>query len=68
MRNISVKLLNLDQWFRRCHFRDIFLSRAQSNFFCNFGGGHYEEHLIICEIILNLDQWFRRCLLKISLI
>ena len=30
---------------------------------CNFGRGHYEEHL--CDIILNLDQWFTRCLLKI---
>ena len=32
---------------------------------CDFGRGHYGEHL--CEIILNLDQWFRRRCLKIFL-
>ena len=32
------------------------------NHLCNFGRGHYEEHL--CEIILNLDQWFVRCRLR----
>ena len=32
--------------------------------FCNFGRGHYEEHLY--EIILNLDRWFRSCRLDIS--
>ena len=38
----------------------ILLSRV--NHLCNFGRGHYGEHL--CEIILNFDQLFRRCHLK----
>ena len=59
-------ILNLDQWFRRCHLKD-FLSRAlaalvEQNHLCNFSRGHYGEPS--CEVILNLDQSFRRCRLK----
>ena len=52
-------ILNLDQWFRRCHLK-VFLPRAlaEQNRCATFGRGHYGEHS--CEIILNLDQWFRR--------
>ena len=38
---------------------------AQPNHLCNFGRGHYEEH--ICGIMLNLDRWLRTCLLKVFL-
>ena len=53
-------ILNLDQWFKRCHLK-IFLSRAERNILGNFGRGYYEEHYYFCELILNSDQWFRRC-------
>ena len=57
-------ILNLGQWFRRCHLKD-FLSGALATLLfgsveplCNFERGHYRENS--CEIILNLDAWFRR--------
>ena len=63
------EILNLDQWFRRCHF----LSRAPAaplfsgpEPLCNFGRRHHEEQY--CEI-LNWDQWFRRkCCFMVFLI
>ena len=73
-------LLNLDQWFRRCHLKTFliwssggpFVQRsafcsAERNHLCFFGSGHYEEQF--CKIILNLGQWFTsRCHFKIFLI
>ena len=62
-------ILNLDQWFRRCHLKDFYLElwrpscSGSVTILCNFGRGHYGEHS--SEIILNFDQWFRwRCLKK----
>ena len=59
-------ILNLDQWFRRCHINN-FLSTALAailfegmELFVQVWLGHYGEHS--CEIILDLDQWFRCCL------
>ena len=50
-------ILNLDQWLKRCHFKD-FISRAlvtldslERNHLCIFGRGHYGEHS--CEVILK---------------
>ena len=61
-------ILNLAQWFRRCHLKD-FLSRAlvalmfvRAEPFAQFGRMHYVEHF--CEFILNFNQWFKSCCLK----
>ena len=66
-------ILNLDQWFKRCHLK-IFVYQelwqpfcsAEWNHLCNFGRRHHEEEF--CEIILNLDQWFKRSPLNVFLI
>ena len=42
----------------------LFCSAEKDNL-CNFGKGHYRDHL--CEIMLSLDQCFRRIPLKILL-
>ena len=58
--NISVNILNLDQWFRGDAVLQIFLFLAlvtllygKAEPFVLFGSAHYEEQF--CEIILNLD-------------
>ena len=63
-----VIILNLNQWFRRCHLKD-FLSGALEALV--FGGAEPFMRFWYralwgpsCEVILNLDQWFRRCCLK----
>ena len=45
-------ILNLDQWFRRCHLKDISYLELwrpfcpeEWNQMCNYARGHYEEHL-----------------------
>ena len=54
-------ILNLDQWFRRCHLKTfLFLSSgqplcsAERKHLCNFDRRCQQ----FCKIILNLDQWF----------
>ena len=63
MRNISVKIFDLDQWFSRRYRLKYYLEFWQQSWLaeCNqlgsFGKGHYDEHF--CEIILNFDKWLR---------
>ena len=53
-------ILNLNQWFRRCHLKYSYLQlwwpfcSAKQNHLCNFSRGHYGEHS--CEIILTLEE------------
>ena len=52
-------ILNLDQWFRRCHFKISYLELwrplcwLERDYLFNFGRGHYGKPS--CEVILNLD-------------
>ena len=57
-------ILNLDQWFRRCHLKIFPIWSSGGSFvqrsgtiFCNFGRRYHEEQF--CEFISNLGQWFR---------
>ena len=54
-------ILNLNQWFRRCHLKTFLIKSSggpfcllERNHLCNFGRVNHMEHL--CEIILNLVQ------------
>ena len=66
-------ILNMEQWFRRCHLKGISYLQlwqsfrlAEQDHLCNFSREHYEEHF--CVVILNLVQWLRRrCCLNILL-
>ena len=58
-------ILNLDQLFSRCCFKNVSYLQfwrsscwVERNNLDNFGKGHYEEYF--CEIILKLVMCFRR--------